>query len=409
MTGSLLQLAANKDGNFNKVVLGNPSVTHLKNVIKKTVNFSVDTKILQFETKVTLGKENNCKILNQGMLLSKIYLYVELPELISKNNNETWKGYVNGIGYSIIKNISFQIGGIIIDKLDGNYLDIYSELYDRNSDELVNKYYSDLSVESNNSKQKLYIPIPFWFCKDYGNILPLEAISHQELKIIVEFRNLNEIVKSNISNLELESVEIKSHIIADYINVDPEIQKYFKLKKHLYLIEQTQIIPDHLISTSSLSTRVDLELSLFVKEIMWIIMDENNSIQDIKDGNNWLSYTSIRSNYNDTFSTGKITLDGSDRIEFMDAEFYRKVIPYKYYNYIPRKKIYSYSFNIKPNLNDETLGYCNFSKINKSQLHLNFNQLGNDGGICNGAVKVYARNYNLLYIENNKAGLIFMN
>ena len=74
------------------------------------------------------------------MLLSKIYLYVELPELISKNNNETWKGYVNGIGYSIIKNISFQIGGIIIDKLDGNYLDIYSELYDRNSDELVNKY-----------------------------------------------------------------------------------------------------------------------------------------------------------------------------------------------------------------------------------------------------------------------------
>ena len=282
MTGSLLQLAANKDGNFNKVVLGNPSVTHLKNVIKKTVNFSVDTKILQFETKVTLGKENNCKILNQGMLLSKIYLYVELPELISKNNNETWKGYVNGVGYSIIKNISFQIGGIVIDKLDGNYLDIHSELYDRNTDELVNKYYSDLSVESNNTKQKLYIPIPFWFCKDYGNILPLEAISHQELKIIVEFRNLNEIVKSNISNLELESIEIKSHILADYINVDPEIQKYFKLNQHLYLIEQTQIIPDHLISTGSLATRIDLELSLFIKEIMWIIMDENNNIQDIK-------------------------------------------------------------------------------------------------------------------------------
>ena len=39
MTGSLLQLAANKDGNFNKVVLGNPSVTHLKNVIKKNSKF----------------------------------------------------------------------------------------------------------------------------------------------------------------------------------------------------------------------------------------------------------------------------------------------------------------------------------------------------------------------------------
>lgn len=409
MTGSLLQLAANNDGNFNKIVLGNPSITHLKNVIKKTVNFSVDTKILQFETKVSLGKENNCKILNQGMLLSKIYLYIELPELISKNNNERWKGYVNGIGFSIIKNISFQIGGIIIDKLDGNFLDIYSELYDRKQDELVNKYYSDLSTENNSNKQKIYVPIPFWFCKDYGNILPLESINHQELKIIVEFRNLNEIIKSNISNLELENIEINSYIIADYINVDEDIQKYFKLKKHIYLIEQTQIIPDHIISTERLSTRIELELSLFIKELIWIIIDDNNKIQDIKNGNNRLTYTSLSSNYNDTFLTGKITLDGTDRIEFMDADFFRKIIPYKYYNYIPRKNIYTYSFNIKPNLSDETLGYCNFSKINNSQLHLNFNEFGNDGGVCNGVVKIYARNYNLLYIENNKAGVVFMN
>ena len=276
-------------------------------------------------------------------------------------------------------------------------------------DELVNKYYSDLSVESNNKLQKLYIPIPFWFCKDYGNILPLEAISHQELKIIVEYRNLNEIIKSNISNLVVEDIEIKSYILADYINVDSEIQKYFKLKKHLYLIEQTQIVPDHLINTGILSTRIDLELSLFVKEIMWIIIDENNNTQNILDGNNWLNYTSINNKFSNTFTTGKITIDGTDRIEFMDADYYRKVIPYKYYNYIPRKKIYSYSFNIKPNISDEALGFCNFSKINKSQLHLNFNELGNEGGICNGVVKIYARNYNLLYIENNKAGLIFLN
>ena len=70
MTGSLLQLAANKDGNFNKVVLKS-KCNSFEKCEKKTVNFSVDTKILQFETKVTLGKENNCKILNQGMLLSK--------------------------------------------------------------------------------------------------------------------------------------------------------------------------------------------------------------------------------------------------------------------------------------------------------------------------------------------------
>ena len=32
-----------------------------------------------------------------------------------------WKNYVNGIGYSIIKNISLEIGGILIDKMDGHF------------------------------------------------------------------------------------------------------------------------------------------------------------------------------------------------------------------------------------------------------------------------------------------------
>ena len=118
-----------------------------------------------------------------------------------------------------------------------------------------------------------------------------------------------------------------------------KFRKYFKLKKHLYLIEQTQIIPDYLINTGILSTKeYDLELSLFVKEIMWIIIDENNNTQNILNGNNWLNYTSINNKFGNTFTTGKITIDGTDRIEFMDADYYRKVIPYKYYNYIPRKK-----------------------------------------------------------------------
>lgn len=409
MTGSLLQLAVNNDGIFNKIVYGNPKLNHLKNVIKKVTNFSIDTKILQFDTEISLGKENICKILNLGMLLSKIFIYIELPELKSINNNEKWKGYINGVGYSIIKNISIEIGGIIIDKMDGNFLDIYSELYDRKIDELIKKYYTNLSIENNDKKLKLFIPIPFWFCNDYGNILPLEAIQHQEIRIKIEYRNLNEIIKSNISNLEVENKEIVSYIIADYINVDEDIQKYFKLNKHMYLIEQTQIIPDYILTTSSLSQKINLELSLFIKEIMWIIIENSNNTIDIKNGNNWFSYTSLFSNYNNTFSTGKITIDGSDRIEMMDAEFYNKIIPYKYYNYIPRKHIYVYSFNIKPNLLNQTLGYCNYSKINKSQLHLNFSNIGNNGGICNGVIKIYARNYNLLKIEDNKAGLLFIN
>ena len=409
MTGSLLQLVANNDENFSKIMLGNPKITHFKNVLKKTINFSVDSKILQYENDIVLGQENTCKIINQGMLLSKILVYIELSDLESINKNESWLGYINALGFSIIKNISFHIGGILIDKIDGNFLDIYSELYDRNIDELVNKYNTDINLESNSKTQKLYIPIPFWFCNDYGNILPIEAIEHQELKIIVEFRNINEIYKSNINNIELNNLNITSYIIADYINVDKYIQKYFKLNKHIYLIEQTQILPDYTLTLTQTSAKIDLDFSLFVKEIMWIILEETNNTQNIETGNNWLTYTSIFSNYENTFTTAKITLDGTDRIEYMNADYYKKIIPYKYYKYIPRKNIYTYTFNIKPDLYNQTIGYCNFSQINKSQLHLQFANSGNNGGICNGIVKIYGRNYNLLLIENNKAGLVFMN
>ena len=112
------------------------------NVIKKDINFSIDTKIIQFDNLPKLDSENICTIKNEGMLLSKMYLYLELPQIISIDNNETWKGYVNGVGFSIIKNISFYIGGFLLDSIDGNYLDIYNELYNRNTDELVNKLYN---------------------------------------------------------------------------------------------------------------------------------------------------------------------------------------------------------------------------------------------------------------------------
>ena len=47
------------------------------------------------------------------------------------------------------------IGGFLIDSIDGNYLDIYNELYN-NTDELVNKFYTNLSVEDNSSIQNPY-------------------------------------------------------------------------------------------------------------------------------------------------------------------------------------------------------------------------------------------------------------
>ena len=105
---------------------------------------------------------------------------------------------------------------------------------------------------------KNFIPLPFWFCRDYGNVIPLESIKHQEIKLVVEFRSQNEIIKTDIDNLKIENLIIQSNLIIDYINIDGDAQKYFKSNKHIYLIEQVQKLPNHIINTNLKTTKIDL-------------------------------------------------------------------------------------------------------------------------------------------------------
>ena len=43
----------------------------------------------------------------------------------------------------------------------------------------------------NNTSQKLYIPLPFWFSKNSGSSLPIIALRNHEIKIKIKFRNLS--------------------------------------------------------------------------------------------------------------------------------------------------------------------------------------------------------------------------
>ncbi len=407
MTGSLLYLAANK-GEEDVNLTGNPEMSYFKNVHRKYSNFSKETIKLYFtESEIKMGHTHYCSIQRKGSLLSNLYLYVELPTLTSVDNNESWKGYINGVGYSIIKSATLKIGGMEIDKFDSQYLDIYNELYDPNTDSLVGKFNSDITLQENSSKQNLYIPLPFWFTKDPGLALPLEALKFHEIEVIIEFRKLSEIVKSNIVNLNLSNTTIKSYLIGKFIHLDSDEKKKFVKSEHKYLIEQTQILAESDVNTNTSNVRVPLEFKHPVKDILWVICDDLNHVENIKTGNNWLSYTSISSNYGDTFSTAKITLDGNDLIEYMNADYYRNVIPYEVYGIIPRKYVYTYSFSLNPEDHTQPSGSCNFSKFTRAHLDILFNSTFNVGGSPKGKIKVYATSYNVFKIKNGMGGLVF--
>ena len=67
---------------------------------------------------------------------------------------KTGVGYVNGVGLSIIKSVTLQIGGQTIDTLDSNWLDIYNEMFDQRSDTISGKFNTDVTLQENNYAQK---------------------------------------------------------------------------------------------------------------------------------------------------------------------------------------------------------------------------------------------------------------
>jgi hypothetical protein len=407
MTAGLIQLSFS--GPQDDYLTGNPQMTYFKSIYRSYSNFAKDIQKLQFENNVKFNSTHSCIIKNYGDLLSNLYLYVELPQLVSTNNNENWAGYVNGVGFSLIESVSFEIGGQTIDTFDYNWLDIYNELYDQTSDSLVSKFNTDISVEENNYAQKLYIPLHFWFSKNYGNALPLIALEYHEIKVNVTFRKIEEIIKSDISNFSYETPNLNAYIIANYIHLDETEKRFFSNNKLEYLMEQTQILSTTDIQSKN-SARVALNFSHPIKSIYWIICNDINTNPNMKTGNNWLSYTSNNSLYSETFNTARITINGQDRITDMDASYYRSVIPYETRLYSPRKYIYTYSFSLHPTQNQPS-GSCNYSKIgnSRSYLELTFNPINTVGGTTNGKIKVYAQNYNIFKVESGMGNVIFAN
>ena len=408
MTAGALQL--NFIGPQDKHLTGNPQMTYFKSVYKKYSNFAKDTKKLSFENKVQYGSEHICVIPYDGDLLSDIYLYIELSELVSSNNNENWAGYINGLGYSIIESAEIQIGGLTIDTLDTNWLDIYNELFDQRSDTLIGKFNTDITLQENNTAQKLYIPLPFWFSKNSGSSLPIIALRNHEIKIKIKFRNLNEIIKSDISTFSPTTPIITANILANYIHLDTNEQKYFTNNSHEYLIDQLQTLSDTNITSSTNTKKIPLDFSHPIKSFYWVILNDTNHSQNMKTGNNWLSYTSSNSLYSETFNSAKITINGQDKMISMDASYYRNVLPYETQMYFPRKYIYSYSFSLYPGQYQPS-GSINYSRIQKanSHLELTFNNTNTIGGSTNGKIRVYGINYNILKIEKGQGGLLYMN
>jgi hypothetical protein len=80
--------------------------------------------------------------------------------------------------------------------------------------------------------------------------------------------------------------------------------------------------------------------------------------------------------------------------------YFTHVEPYKFHTRIPKKgHLFVQSFALRPE-EHEPSGSCNFSRIDKSNLKIKPKTAGEIDKI-----NIYATNYNILSIQNGRAGL----
>ena len=444
MPGGLIQLVA--FGAQNILLNGNPSVSFFKKVYKTYTNFAMesmrvvcDKSYIQYNDSTTLI----AKIQRNADLVQNIYFSFELPEIrkiITKNAESQITGedfrFVKNLGETMIENYYIYIGGSIIDRQYGEWLHIWNELsiesskrygYDKMIGNIPEIYLPDpFHRLANDSiqieKQRLFIPLTFWFNRSPGLALPLIALQYHEVEIHIVLRPYKELFTINESKpsgwsdyFDSAILDINPYLEVNYIFLDTDERNFFATNVQDYLIEQTNQI--QILNVNRFATS-ELTLQNPVKEIIWVFKRN-----DVELGNNWFEY--IDYDYQDVreyreggecmcenytrekeiMTKAKFIFNGIDRFEEKDSAYFNLVQPYQHHTVIPKTGIYVYSFSLYPE-NFQPSGSCNMSRINKIQLQTETSSIPVDQSYKYDMF-VYVVNYNFLRITAGLAGLSF--
>ena len=359
MGGGLLQLVAY--GAQDVYLTGNPQITFFKVVYRRHTNFSIESIQQTFNGNVGANSRVTCQISRNGDLVNKLYLVFK-----GKSSGSTSGDYDIR---ELIKKVEVEIGGQLIDRQYGEWMEIWNEL--TLPEGKKDGYEEMVKGKSGDSNWIKYVPLEFWFCRNIGLALPLIALQYHEVKINIEFGTL-------ISSLS--DTWDATELWADYIFLDTDERRRFAQLSHEYLIEQVQFTGSESFSIGS-DVTAKLSFNHPVKELIW----KSNKAPKVT-------------------ATAKLMLNGNDRFAERQSKYFTHVQPYQHHTNIPAddKYISVYSFALKPEEHQPS-GTLNMSRIDTAQLRLN------DWSNSAGVVNIYAHSYNVLRILSGMGGLAYSN
>lgn len=198
---------------------GNPLPTQFLKVLNKTTRWAAQWNRLEFDGSPEFGQRVSMTLPRIGELVTGFNLVVTMPDIYSyqiaaikaaggtSHDNPgnflgPTYGWTNSLGHAMIQTIELEIGGAIVETLDGRLLEILDELYEpldsvHAKNALIKRASSGFAPRTWLTRDPLVVtvPIPFWFSKPgvYSHALPIEALKSDIVRVHVTFRPISDL------------------------------------------------------------------------------------------------------------------------------------------------------------------------------------------------------------------------
>ena len=193
---------------------GEPKISYFSSIYKRHTRFSTEAVSIPITGNVSLGGNAIARIPNNvGDLLRSVILKLTLGEL----PNVTAPGnlYNASPSTSVIQYVDLVIGGQTIQRLTGDYIDLYNQLHSNKDDANTTLYYMNghnNQIQIVNTPKTFYLNLPFYFFRNPSLAIPICAITRQLIEIHIKFRDADDDVTFRYEEVSGNMVRTKTDI-----------------------------------------------------------------------------------------------------------------------------------------------------------------------------------------------------
>jgi len=361
---------------------GDPDFSYFLTTFKRHTKFALEQIETPFDGDVGYGEELRCRIpQNKGDLVKSMTVKFLLSAPTDGEGNKL--NFKPSFCTELIDTVDLFIGGQLIQRLTGEYIYMYQQLYSSIDDIEQTLYFLNghgSKIFDFTGEQTFFIDLPFYFNRATSLSVPTSALLKQQMEIVIKLKNLEDIINGPIPPSGVQGKILNISLDTEFVFVSDEERYYLQSMPLQYLITQLQL-SQVVFKPGETQKTFMINFKHSVKELFFVA----------KKGNQFYKIENVKLDFNDMN-----VMEG-------DHNFLTYEQPLLYHVNCPEdgSPFGMYSFAHNPESHYPS-GHVNMSRIFHKRMTVDIEP--SDETVT---LKIFAVNYNILHVESGLGGLKF--